>query len=75
MLGQKNSLSDDELQRRDLFWKGIIYYREQLWDDALDHFRAALAPEGADGPLEFYIRRIEQLRAGLPALEWQNGRI
>ena len=70
LLGLRNSLSDDALNRRDLFWKGIIYYREQLWDEALDHFRAAIPAEGVDAPLEFYIRRTEQLRDGLPALEW-----
>jgi len=70
LLGLTNSLPDDALARRDLFWKGIIYYREKLWDDALEHFRAALPAEGIDPPLEFYIRRTEQLRDGLPALEW-----
>jgi adenylate cyclase len=70
LLGLRNTLPDDTLNRRDLFWKGIIYYREKLWDEALDHFRAALPREGIDAPLEFYIRRTEQLRDGLPALEW-----
>lgn len=74
LLAPKNVLSSDELHRRDLFWKGIIYYREQLWEDALDHFRAALPGNGFDTPLEFYIRRVEQLRAGLPQLEWQQTR-
>jgi class 3 adenylate cyclase len=75
LLGLRNKLPDDTLSRRDLFWKGIIYYREQLWDDALDHFRAALPGEGIDAPLEFYIRRTEQLRDGLPALEWSQTRL
>ncbi len=75
LLGLRNSLPDDALNRRDLFWKGIIYYRGQLWEDALDHFRAALPAEGIDPPLEFYIRRTEQLRDGLPALEWSQPRI
>jgi adenylate cyclase len=70
LLGLRNTLPDDALNRRDLFWKGIIYYREQLWDEALEHFRAALPSEGIDAPLDFYIRRTEQLRDGLPALEW-----
>jgi len=75
LLGLRNTLPDDALTRRDLFWKGIIYYREQLWNDALEHFRAALPAEGIDAPLEFYIRRTEQLRDGLPALEWSQPRI
>ena len=51
LLGLRNTLPEDALNRRDLFWKGIIYYREQLWDDALDHFRAALPADGIDAPL------------------------
>jgi len=72
LLGLRNSLPDDALNRRDLFWKGIIYYRSQLWNEALEHFRAALPSHGIDAPLEFYIRRTEQLRDGLPALEWSQ---
>jgi adenylate cyclase len=72
LLGLHNSLPDDALNRRDLFWKGIIYYREQLWDEALQHFRAALPADGIDAPLEFYIRRTEQLKEGLPSLEWSG---
>ncbi|MGA3171050.1 MAG: adenylate/guanylate cyclase domain-containing protein [Chthoniobacteraceae bacterium] len=72
VLGLRNSLPDDVLHRRDLFWKGIIYYREQLWDEALEHFRAALPADGIDAPLDFYIRRTEQLKDGLPALEWSR---
>ena len=75
LLGLRNSLPDDALNRRDLFWKGIIYYREKLWDEALEHFRAALPAQGVDAPLEFYIRRTEQMRDGLPALEWSQTRI
>ena len=70
LLALKHSLSEEDLERRDLFWKGIVYYREQLWDEALSVFQSARPPEGIDGPVEFYIRRIEQLREGLPQLDW-----
>ncbi|MDB6174450.1 MAG: putative adenylate/guanylate cyclase [Chthoniobacteraceae bacterium] len=69
LLGLQGKLSEEEHARRDLFWKGIIYYRQQLWDEALTFFHSARRPDGSDGPVEFYIRRIEQLREGLPALE------
>ena len=76
LLGLKHSLPDKELFRRDLFWKGVILYREKQWDAALQHFREALPMEGAkDAPLEFYIRRVEQVRAGLPTLQWQEARL
>jgi len=67
LLGMKDSLPVDELRRRDLFWKGVIYYREQLLDQALESFRAAMdAGRESDPTLEFYIRRIEQRRAEIP---------
>ena len=70
LLSLKHELSDEELQRRDLFWQAIVYYREALWDEALTIFHGIRGLNGVDGPVEFYIRRIEQLRAGLPQLEW-----
>jgi len=72
LLELKHGLGEEELERRDLFWKGIVYYREQLWDEALTLFHSARGPDGLDGPLEFYIRRIEQLREGLPQLDWSG---
>jgi hypothetical protein len=75
LLALRNVLSEDDLERRDLFWKGVVYYREQLWEDALGLFHGARNPNGADGPVEFYIRRIEQLRSGTPALDWTSARL
>lgn len=75
LLALGDVLSFEDLERRDLFWQGVICYREQLWDDALGLFHSARSGSGADGPVEFYIRRIEQLRAGTPALDWTTARL
>ena len=75
LLGMRDVLSYEELERRDLFWTGVVYYRSQLWEEALDVFYSARAPKGADGPVEFYIRRIEQLRTGMAALDWNSARL
>ncbi|MGB8356156.1 MAG: adenylate/guanylate cyclase domain-containing protein [Chthoniobacteraceae bacterium] len=75
ILGMKNVLSAEDLHKRDLFWKGIVYYREKQWEDALDHFAAALSIAQPDAPIEYYIRRIEHLRTGTPTLDWENARI
>ena len=75
LLAPRNTLSEEALDRRDLFWKGVVYYREQLWDEALALFHSARGLGGNDGPVEFYIRRIEQLRAGTPALDWNSARL
>jgi adenylate cyclase len=75
LLALRDVLSFEDLERRDLFWQGVICYREQLWDDALGLFHSARSGSGSDGPVEFYIRRIEQLRAGAPALDWNTARV
>ena len=75
LLARRDSLTEEAIARRDTFWRAVIFYRERLWDDALDLFHKARAAGGTDGPVEFYIRRIEQLRAGLPALDWHTARL
>jgi class 3 adenylate cyclase len=75
LLALRDVLSFEDLERRDLFWQGVICYREQLWDEALGLFHSARSASGADGPVEFYIRRIEQLRAGTPQLNWNMSRL
>jgi adenylate cyclase len=75
LLALRNVLSSEELELRDLFWTAVVYYREQLWDEALSLFHGARGSTGSDGPVEFYIRRIEQLRSGMPALDWSAARL
>lgn len=75
LLALRDVLSFEDLERRDLFWQGVICYREQLWDEALGLFHSARSSSGADGPVEFYIRRIEQLRIGTPTLDWTSARL
>ena len=72
LLACNGALSADEETRRDLFCKGIAAFREQHWDDALANFKLARELNMEDGPAEFYIRRIEQLRAGVASLDWTS---
>ncbi len=75
LLALQNGLTAEQRTRRDLFWKAIVLYREQLWDQALALFDEARPNGSEDGPIEFYLRRIAQLREGLPALEIDRPRI
>jgi class 3 adenylate cyclase len=72
LLSLKHGLEEEEAQRRDLFWQAIICYRQGLWDEALAMFHSIRPSDRVDGPVEFYIRRIEQLREGMPQLEWSE---
>jgi class 3 adenylate cyclase len=75
LLTRKGTLSPREATRRDGFWKGIVLFRERRWDEALAAFRECMADHPHDGPTEFYIRRIEQIRAGLPALDFNAAKL
>ena len=68
-------LPDMAQQRREFFWKGVIFFRGQRWEEALAHFSSAQELAGSDGPCEFYIRRIEELRAGQPSPGWSSARL
>ena len=75
LLALSRTLTPEELERRDLFWKGLVYYRQQAWDEALTHFYSIRLANGGDGPVEFYIRRVEQLRRGVQSLDWASARL
>lgn len=72
LLAKRHELSEEEQERRDLFWKGIVCYRQQAYEEALSLLFAAL-PEGAQDPAAmFYIRRIEHLCRGGQVHELEN---
>jgi class 3 adenylate cyclase len=52
----------EHVARRDLFWSGVVLYREKRWAEAYAEFQKARGPEGEDDPaLQFYLRRLEPL--------------
>jgi adenylate cyclase len=75
LIARKDRLSGPQRARRDLYWKGVVYFREQLFDKALATFHEAREKYGADGAVDFYIRRIEQMQRGLPSLDWGTSRL
>ncbi len=76
LLGEPHELSPEDLARRDLFWTGVIFYREKRLTDALDKFtQARTAAKGDDGPLDFYINRIKQLQYSKGTVDWETTRL
>jgi len=60
LLGTKATITAVELARRDLFWDGIVFFREGLLEEASEAFDRA-RPVGRKDPLiEFYRERIER---------------
>ena len=75
LITHKDQLSEPQRARRDLYWKGVVFFRENLLDRALAAFRETRERYGSDGAVDFYIRRIEQMQQGLPVLGWSNSRL
>ena len=73
LLGETHALSPETLARRDLFWTAVIFYRERRYAEARERFAQVQAGHGKnhgeDGPLEFYLRRIERVLGPRPAPE------
>ncbi len=60
--------TQEQGQRRDAFWKGVICCRQGLWADASGYFKHALPSQGHDGPVQFYLNRVEHARREQPLL-------
>lgn len=62
ILAPKHALSPERERSRDHFWTGVLHYREKQWDKAVEEFTKARIPGIPDEALDFYLRRIEQVR-------------
>lgn len=76
LLGHRATFTDEEKAKRDMFWKGVVYYRERRWDDAISCFEAARDNTPGDEPIDYLMDRIKQMRGSkVEALEWSNAQI
>lgn len=64
LLGAKGSLAEEEAELRDLFWKGVILRREGRFEEALEFFSQVRRSGVEDGPLEFFLDRVQAELAG-----------
>lgn len=53
--------SDLEKERRELFWKGVIHFRAKRYEAALETLSRARVPGEDDGPLSYYVARIQEV--------------
>ncbi len=63
-LAPKNSLSSERERSRDEFWKGVIFFRERKWEEAIRAFSSARIPGIPDKVLDHYLERVERARRG-----------
>jgi len=60
LLAASDSFDEKECKRRDLFWQGVIYYREKKYEEGLDYLTRARVAGGGDGPVEFFIAQAQE---------------
>ncbi len=62
LLSLAKSAKSEDVQRRDNFWSGVVYYRERRWEEAYAAFQKSWGANGhEDAPLQLYLRRLEPL--------------
>jgi class 3 adenylate cyclase len=64
LIGPRGCLSPERKRSRDRYWRGVILTRERKWDEALEEFTAARIKGIPDGPLDYYLHRIEREKPG-----------
>lgn len=72
-LAPKGGLSPAEVERAEVFWKGVLYYRAHRAEEAKAHLEAVLYPEETaceDLLVRFYLQRLTRLRRGEPVERW-----
>lgn len=62
LLSLTKSAKPEDVERRDNFWSGVVYYRERRWEEAYAAFQKSWGDDGhEDAPLQLYLRRLEPL--------------
>ena len=76
LLGLPEEIGAEGRERRDLYWTGVIYFREKRLDEALDIFLQvrAMSP-GHDGPVDFYLQRIRSLQLNGSGADFETARL
>lgn len=66
ILAPKHGLSPERERSRDHFWRGVLYYRDQQWDKAVEEFSQARISGIPDAVLDLYLSRVERARRNQP---------
>ena len=52
--------------------KGLSYYKDRKWDDAISQFKIALMTDSNDGPSKTYINRCNEFQKSPPPDNWDG---
>ncbi len=66
LLCKKDQLSPERKRSRDHFWNGVTHTRARRYEEALAEFTRARIKGLPDGPLDYYLQRLENERHSPP---------
>lgn len=75
LLSMKGELPPEARDRRDAFWKGVIFFRSHRDDEAKAHFEGVLYPEesAVEDPLvRYYLKRLADTTAPRGPYDWSR---
>jgi class 3 adenylate cyclase len=72
MLGRTGEITPQQMSLREHYLEGLTAYRERRWDDALRALSASLKAMPDDGPATALFKRVENLIANPPSVDWDG---
>jgi adenylate cyclase len=72
LLGYPGEIDDRIKSVIEKYTRGIRAYRNQIWDETIGHFSAALSIEPLDGPSQTMLNRCRDFKANPPDKNWDG---
>ncbi|UCD86585.1 MAG: adenylate/guanylate cyclase domain-containing protein [Desulfobacterales bacterium] len=72
LLGYPGEIDDRIKSVIEKYTRGLRAYRNQIWDEAIGHFSAALSIEPLDGPSQTMLNRCRDFKANPPDKDWDG---
>jgi adenylate cyclase len=70
LLSKKDELSDEMSEILEYYTKGIEFYSQRDWDEAIKCFEKALKINKKDGPSRVYLQRSKKYKENPPDEGW-----
>jgi len=70
LVGRPEEISNDYIALIGLFHKGLRFYKNQRWDEAIDAFRMIMTEHGGMYAADLYINRSLDLKKNPPEADW-----
>ncbi len=73
LMGEKSDPHTEEIEKIiSIYQKGLDFYLNREWDQAIKRFQKVLSLKPGDGPSENYIKRCQKYKKEPPAKDWDG---